>query len=150
MRLVLSANMHYWLSATVLVMAISSLGCTQTPIAPAPATSQLLPSTLKGKTMAGPATNRIMARLDGLSGEADPRVPALKNRIAQLGMTVVSIGVAANPSAGQATAPSSFQFTAFIVVAIDRSKVDLDTALAQMRSLETFAYVEADQLLQKR
>lgn len=98
--------------------------------------------TVKDKPSTG-TTNRIMARLDGLSGDTDPRLAALRGRFEQLGFTVIAMGVSA------ASTSSTTQRSAFIVVAIDPAKTDMQRALTQFRALEAFAYVEADQLLQQ-
>lgn len=148
MSFVQSTNMHCRVTIFMLASTMSTLGCVQ----PAP-NAPILPETptpFSEKAMPSHTTNRIMARLDGLSGEADPRLLALKNRFAQLGMTVLSMGVVVNPSQNQAAVPNASKFTAFITVAIDPTKTDLPTALVQTRALETFSYVETDQLLQKR
>jgi hypothetical protein len=135
-----------WMTTFILAMSIANVSCVQPPVESA--SSQPLPSSASDKTASGSATQRIMARLDGLSGEADPRLSNLRSRFAQLGMTVLSMGV--SPNTSQPSAPNASKYSAFIVVVIDPSKADMPTALKQVRALETFAYVEADQLLRNR
>jgi hypothetical protein len=148
MKLVQPRSINAWRAIFILAMTVSNLGCSQTPVETAPL-SPRLPSS-DSKTMPNITTNRIMARLDGLTGDSDPRLLALNNRIVQLGMTVLSMGTAVSTTTPSAVGLNSPNYSAFIVVAIDTSKTDLKIALVQFRALEAFTYVEADQLLQKR
>lgn len=127
-----------------LTVAAVLMGCAQPPAESITAQSK---SPLPSEKVMNTNTNRIMARLDGLSGDSDPRLQTLRNRFAQLGMTVMSMGVSPSSKHGL---PNSSQFSAFIVVAFDTGKFDIPSALAHVRALETFTYVEADQMLQKR
>jgi hypothetical protein len=95
-----------------------------------------------------PTLQRVMARLNGLSGEQDMRLSKLKERTATLpGISLLTLGIM--PS-GQAASQPSQQFSALMVFQIDPARVSLPDALLKIQALETFAYVEADQALQKR
>jgi hypothetical protein len=137
--------LNSWKNAAFVISAFASLGCTQPP--PLADTSMPTPSSQIAKDK-NSATQRIMARLDGLSGDSDPRLTALRSRFEKLGYTVMAMGVsAATPSTA---VPKTPHFSSFIVVAFDPAKNDIAKALEQVRSLETFTYVEADQMLQQR
>ncbi len=130
------------MAAPVLLLAL--LGCVQPPTPMNTPIAQTIP-----QDRAVPSsTNRILARLDGLTGDSDPRLAALRARFTQLGFTVMAMGVSPSTTTQPATkAPSH---SAMIVVAVDLAKNEMGQAMAQFRSLETFAYVEADQLMQQR
>jgi hypothetical protein len=148
MKLIQLRSINAWLALLIFAIMISNLGCSQTPVetvTPPPRSASI-----DNKTMPNNATNRIMARLDGLTGDSDPRLLALNNRIVALGMTVLSMGTAVSINTPAATGLNSPKYSAHIVVEIDTSKTDLQSGMAQFRALESFTYVEADQLLQKR
>lgn len=125
---------------------VTLLGCAQPPTPMTTPTAQTTP-----QDRAVPSsTNRILARLDGLTGDSDPRLSALRARFTQLGFTVMAMGVSPTTSTTTQPAGRAPNHSAMIVVAVDLAKNDMGQAMAQFRLLETFAYVEADQLMQQR
>jgi hypothetical protein len=135
------------MTAVTLAAAVFGLGCAQAPSETA--NQGMKPVSTTGEQIStGQVTNRILARLDELSGPDDPRLQVLRDRLMQQGMTLVAMGV--NPSTTDITQKITSSHTAFIVVAFDLSKANIASAMSVMRGLERFTYVEADQVLQSR
>jgi hypothetical protein len=114
-----------------------------------PATQVAQSQTMPAASSPATVSQRIIARLNGLSGEQDPRLTLLKQRIAaSAGITLLSLGTAPTGQSNSQQAASAF--SAFLTFQFDPTRMSQDQALAFIQGLETFAYIEADQPLQKR
>jgi hypothetical protein len=110
--------------------------------------SQPMPSITSESKPSSTSLPRVMARLNGLSGDQDVRLLKLKERVAKLnGISLLTLGT--TPS-GLSPSQHPTQFSALMVFQIDIAHISMSEALRQIQALETFAYVEADQMLQKR
>ena len=86
--------------------------------------------------------NRLIAKLDGLKADDDPRLARLKSKLAELNLEVISFATE--------TAKATAITTLYLVVGVDVTKQSPQQAIAQLRGLETFSYVEIDQAVQKK
>ena len=111
--------------------------CSSTPPSNAAVTTP--PSAASVKAM---NPHRLIARLDGLKADNDPRLAQLKIKLAQLGIEVISFATE--------TAKSTAITTLYLVVGVDVTKQTPQQAMAQLRGLETFSYAEIDQAVQKK
>ena len=111
--------------------------CSSTPPSNAAVTTP--PSAASVKAM---NPHRLIARLDGLKADNDPRLAQLKIKLAQLGIEVISFATE--------TAKSTAITTLYLVVGVDVTKQSPQQAMAQLRGLETFSYAEIDQAVQKK
>ena len=111
--------------------------CSSTPPPNTPATTPPPAASVKAMN-----PHRLIARLDGLKADNDPRLVQLKIKLAQLGIEVISFATE--------TAKSTAITTLYLVVGVDVTKQSPQQAMAQLRGLETFSYAEIDQAVQKK
>jgi hypothetical protein len=150
---------HYF-HARVMVYLIASMAaaCSQSvsqqpakPVsatAPAAATSPSLMTQAKSPPASTQQPQRILARLNGLSGESDPRLDKLKQLITtSKGLSLLSLGIL---PAAQNTATPNTANSAVLVIGVDTQLITMAVALSLVNGFENFAYVEPDQPLQKR